>query len=111
MRTQFSKPEWRRYFAEQGNNINMLYLSFRVRIIFRPKNHKFAQVMWSKDRPVSGEVIKVVHDDSNKQVENQEGTNDEESDKVNVGKIRATARFLTSIVRLKTLLVLASFGY
>ena len=43
--------------------------------------------MWSENGPISCEIIKIVHDDSNKKVENQEGTNDEEGDEVDVGKV------------------------
>ena len=79
----------------------MLYLPLGIRIIFRPKDNKFSQVMGAKNGPIPGKVIKVVHDDGNEKVEDKEGTDDEESDKVYIGKIRTTSTFLASIVRLK----------
>ena len=57
--------------------------------------------MGAKNGPIPGKIIKVVHDDGNEKVEDKEGTDDEESDKVYIGKIGTTAPFLTSIVRLK----------
>lgn len=46
--------------------------------------------MWPKDRWVSGEVVKVVHDDGNKEVQHNEGTQEDEGDKVDVGQRWAT---------------------
>ena len=43
--------------------------------------------MSSKDGRVSGEIVKVVHNDSNEQVEDEEAADDEEADEVNVGKV------------------------
>lgn len=40
------------------------------RIIFRPKAHKLIQMVWSKDGPISCQVVKIVHDHSHKQVDN-----------------------------------------
>ena len=57
--------------------------------------------MGAKNGPIPGKVIKIVHDDGNEKVEDKEGTDDEESDKVYIGKIRTTGPFLASIVRLK----------
>ena len=43
--------------------------------------------MGPKNGPVTCQVVKIVHDDSNKQVEDEEGTEDEETDEVDVGKV------------------------
>ena len=46
--------------------------------------------MSSQNGRVSGEVIKVVHDDSNKQVEHEEAAEEHEGDKEEVGDVTAT---------------------
>ena len=45
----------------------------------------------SKYGPVSGEVVKVVHDDGHEQVEDEEAAHDEEADEVDVGNVIAAA--------------------
>ena len=55
-------------------------------------------MMGTQDGPVTGEVVKVVHDDGNKQVEDQEGTDHKEADKEWVGHIGATSFRFTSII-------------
>ena len=37
-------------------------------IIFRPKSHELVEMMRAKNGPITREVVKIVHDDSNKQV-------------------------------------------
>ena len=57
--------------------------------------------MRAQDRPVSGQVVEVVHDDGHEEVEDEEGTEDEEADEVNVGKVGAAPGLGSSIVRLE----------
>ena len=45
----------------------------------------------SQDGPIPGEVVKVVHDDSNEQVENEERTDHKEGNKVGIGKVGTAA--------------------
>ena len=49
----------------------------------------------TQDRTVSGEVIKVVHDDGHEQVEHEEAAEEDEGDKEEVGDVAAAglARF------------------
>jgi len=82
----------------------MFYLPFGIRIIFGPKGHKLAQMMRSEDGPIPGEIIKIVHDDSNEKVENQEGTNDKEGDEVDVGKVGSTKSYGSSLFCLYTII-------
>jgi hypothetical protein len=58
-------------------------------------------MMEAQDGPVPCQVVKVVHDDGHKEVENEEGADDEEADEVGVGKVGAAAAWVASIVRLK----------
>ena len=60
--------------------------------------NKLGKMVGTKDGPVPCKVVKVVHDDSNEEVEDEEGTDNEEADEVRVGNIRATASFLSCIV-------------
>ena len=69
----------------------MLDLPLGVRIVFRPENDKFSKMMGSQYGPISGQVVEVVHDDSDKEIEYEEGTYDEEADEVDVGKVRPTS--------------------
>ena len=46
--------------------------------------------MGSQNRRISGEVVKVIHDDSNEQVEHDEGAQEDEGYKVYVGDFRST---------------------
>ena len=71
--------------------------SLGIRVIFTPESDKLVQVVWAKDGPIASQVIEVVHDDSDKQVENEEGANDEKRDEVNVGKICATSRWISCV--------------
>merc|ERR1719500_2767532 len=54
--------------------------------------------MRTQDGPVASEVIKVVHDDSNKEIKHQEG-NDDEADEVDIGKVASAALLFSRIVR------------
>ena len=57
--------------------------------------------MRPQNGPVAGEVIKVVHDDCNEEIEHQEGTDDEEANEVDIGKVASAALLFSRIVRLK----------
>lgn len=39
------------------------------RVIFSPDLLKLIQMMWSQERPIPSQIIKVVHDDGYKEVE------------------------------------------
>ena len=101
MRTKLSKAERRRNLPEQCYHIYMLYLPLCIWIILRPEGDKLSEVMGTKDGPISGQVIKVIHDDRNKEVEDKEGTNDKETDEVDVSKVSSTASFRKGVIRLK----------
>jgi len=58
-------------------------------VVFRPNCNEFAQMMRPQDWRVSGQVIKVVHDDGHEQVEHNEGAQEDEGDKVHVREIAA----------------------
>ena len=58
-----------------------------VGIVFAPQMNKLGKMVGTKDGPISCEVVKVVHDDSNKEVENEEGADNEEADEVRVGNV------------------------
>ena len=58
-------------------------------------------MMRTKDGPVTREIVKVVHDDGDEQVEDEEGAEDEEADEVNVGEIGSAASRGSGIIRLR----------
>ena len=65
----------------------MLDEPFGVGIVLAPKVNKLRKMVGTKDGPVPCKVVKVVHDDSNEEVENEEGANNEEADEVRVGNV------------------------
>ena len=77
----------------------MLDEPFGIGIIFAPQMNKLGKMVWTKDGPISCEVVKVVHDDSNEEVENEEGADNEEADEVRVGNVRPTSSLLFCIIR------------
>ena len=74
VRAEFAKTKGRWNFAKQSNNINMFNPAFCIRIILAPKSHKLIQMVRAQNRPIPGQVVKIVHDDGDEQVKNQEGT-------------------------------------
>ena len=98
--TELPEPEWRRYLPEQCHHVNMLDPALGVWVVLGPEGHELPQVVGPEDGPVTGEIVKVVHDDGHKQVEDKEGAEDEETDEVNVGKVRAATSRGPSIIRL-----------
>ena len=46
--------------------------------------------MWSQDWTVSGEIVEVVHNDSNKQVDHDKAAKEDETNKVEISGVAAT---------------------
>ena len=101
MGAKFAEAKRRRNLPQQGDDVHVLDLPLGVRVVLRPQHHKLSQVVRTEDGPVAGEVIKVVHDDSNKEIEDQEGTDDEEADEVDIRKVASAAFLFSRIVGLK----------
>ena len=49
----------------------MLDEPFGVGIVFAPQMNKLGKMVGTKDGPISCEVVKVVHDDSNEEIEHE----------------------------------------
>ena len=114
MRAKLSKTKRRRNLSEQSDNVDVFDAAFGIRIVFAPQAHKLVQVMRSlgmkrlmvmkpyafiknhsqklshQNRPISGQVVEVVHDDSDEQVQDQKGTDNKEGDEIRICEIRAT---------------------
>lgn len=58
-------------------------------IVLGPDPDKLVQMMRTQDGRVSGQVVKVVHDDCHEQVEHEERAEEDEGDKVDVGEVGA----------------------
>ena len=56
-------------------------------------------MMSSQDGGVSGEVVEVVHDDSHKEVEDEEGADDEEGDEVDESEVGAATGGVVGVLR------------
>ena len=60
-------------------------------IIFWPDSDEFSQMMRPQNGAVSGKVVKIIHNDSHKQVEHDKGTQKDERNEVHVGYIGTTS--------------------
>ena len=99
--TQLSEAERRRDLPEQGDHVHVLDSTLGVRVVLAPEADKLVEVVGTQDRPVAGEVVKVVHDDGHEEVEDEEAADDEEGDEVEVGKVRpATSALGVQVIRL-----------
>ena len=47
-------------------------------------------MMSAENRAVSGEIVKIIHDDSNKQVEHKEAAEEDKGDEEHVGQVGST---------------------
>ena len=56
-----------------------------TRIKISPSCYELSQVVRAQYWGVSGEIVKVVHDDSHEQVQHDEGAEEDEGDEVDVG--------------------------
>ena len=101
MGAELSKAERRRDLPQQGHHVHVLDEALGVRVVLRPEVDKLPEMVRAEDGPVPGQVVEVVHDDGDKQVEDQEGTNNKEADEERVGHIGATTPGLARIVRLR----------
>ena len=75
---EFAEPERRRDLPEEGDDVDVLDPALGVGVVLAPQPDKLVEMVGSEDGPVPGQVVKVVHDDGNKQVEDEEGADDEE---------------------------------
>ena len=91
MRTKLSETQGRRYLSEECDDIHMFDPAFGVGVVLGPQADKLVQVVGTQDGPVPGQVVKVVHDDGDEQVEDEEGAHDEEGDEVRVSKVRSAS--------------------
>lgn len=47
----------------------MFDATLSIRVVLAPQSNELVQVMRTQDWPVSGEIVKVVHDDGDEQVD------------------------------------------
>ena len=60
-----------------------------ARVVLGPDPYELVQVVSAQDGGISREVVKVVHDDSDEEIEHEEGAEEDEGDEVGVGERRA----------------------
>ena len=75
----------------------MLDPALGVRVVLAPEPDELVEMVGSENRPISGQVVEVVHDDGDEEIENEEGADDEEGDEVGIGEIRSATRRITCI--------------
>lgn len=77
----------------------MFYPPLGVRVVLAPQPNKLVQVVRSQDTPIARQVVKVVHDDGHKQVDDEERAEHVERDKVGEGDAGA-ATLVAGVVRI-----------
>ena len=97
MRAELSKAQGRRNLTQQSDHVNVFDASFGIRIVFTPQPDKLVEMVGAQNGPIPGQVVKVIHDDGNEQVENEEGTDNEKGDEIRVGEIGTTTRRISGI--------------
>ena len=70
---------------------------FGVRVVFAPEMDKLGEMVGTKDGPIPSEVVKVVHDDSNKEVQDKEAAYEDESGEEEVGEVGAAPRGISLV--------------
>lgn len=73
--------------------LSNLYLCLHLpggRIVLRPNTNILVEMMRTKDRGVASEVVKVVHNDSDEEIEHEEGREEDEGHEVEVGSFAST---------------------
>lgn len=96
--TQLSKSQGRLDTSEQSDHIKVFYPSLCLGVIFRPYSFEFVQVVRPQNRPVPRQIVKIVHDDSHEEVDDQERTEHVKADEVDNGKVAPTSIFLSWVV-------------
>ena len=76
----------------------MLDPPLRVGIVLAPQPDKLVQMVGAQDGPIPGQVVKVVHDDGDEQVENEEGADDEVGDEVRIRKVGSATGRVASVL-------------
>lgn len=69
MRAKFAEAERRRDFPQQRDDVEVLDSPLGVGVILTPQTNELVQVVRTQDGPISGQVVKVVHDDGHEQVD------------------------------------------
>ena len=68
MRAELSKSQGWGYSLKQNYNIHVLDAASSLGIILGPDPHVLVQMMWAENWPITSQIVKVVHDDSDEQV-------------------------------------------
>ena len=70
MWTELSEAQRWWYFAQKGDHVQMFDSASGIGIVLTPQPHKLIQMVRTKNGPISRQIIKVIHDDSHKEVDN-----------------------------------------
>ena len=73
MGAELSKSQGWGYSLKQNYNIHVLDAASSLGIILGPDPHVLVQMMWAENRPITCQIVKVVHDDSDEQVNDLKG--------------------------------------
>ena len=77
--------------------------TFTTRVVLAPGGDELGEVVGAKDGGVSGQVVEAVRDHSHHDVQHDEGAEEDEGDKVEIGDRVATALLWVSHVELAVL--------
>ena len=73
MGAELSKSQGWGYSLKQNYNIHVLDAASSLGIILGPDPHVLVQMMWAENRPITCQIVKVIHDDSDEQVNDLKG--------------------------------------
>ena len=99
MRAELSKAQGRRNLTQQSDHVNVFDASFGIRIVFTPQPDKLVEMVGAQNGPIPGQVVKVVHDDGDEQVEDEEWADDEEGDEVDESEVGAATGGVVGVLR------------
>ena len=63
MGTKLSESERRRDLPQEGDHVDVLDPALGIGIVLAPEPDELVQMVRTQDRPISGQVVEVVHDD------------------------------------------------
>ena len=95
MWAELSESERWRDLPKEGDHVHVLDPALGIRVVLTPEPDKLVEMVRTENGPIPGQVVEVVHDDSDKEIENEEGADDEEGDEIGIGEIRSATRRIT----------------
>lgn len=98
IRAFIAKPQRRVHILQHIIHFCIMDLAGGVRIVFGPDPHEFVEMMGAQDRRVPREIIKVVHDDGDKEIQHKKRAEEDEGHEVSVRDVGAATLRIVRII-------------